>query len=103
MTRNTTDCRCDPARFAPTSYDEVLARCESAALQNDLFVVYSNPETHSEVLVCASCRTRYIGERPFSPSHGGGPLCLFIAHVADPEEWVREGKMVSRGLVADAE
>jgi hypothetical protein len=81
----------------------VLARCESAGLQADLFVVYTNQDTFSEVLVCASCRTRYIGERPFSPAHGGGPLCLFISHVADPEEWVREGNVVSRGLVEGAE
>jgi hypothetical protein len=43
---------------------------------------------------------RYIGERPFSSSHGGGPLCLFISPVPDPERWVQEGNSISYALVA---
>jgi hypothetical protein len=96
-------CLCDSSRVAPTSYAEVLARCESAALQVDLFKIYTNADTWSEVLVCANCRTRYIGERPFSPQHGGGPLCLFISPVPDPEQWVREGNVISAKLVAEHE
>jgi hypothetical protein len=94
-------CQCDSSRVAPISYAEVLARCESARLQVDLFKIYSNAHTWSEVLLCSSCRTVYIGERPFSIEHGGGPLCLFISPVADAEQWVREGNVISARLVAE--
>lgn len=98
------ECPCSEFAAVPRTWPEVIARLEEAErIAPMLEPLATDDESWMSEFRCRACGSTWVGERPFSERHGGGPDLLYRIAGVDPLAWLRHAAPLADELRRAAE